>query len=447
MTKGFHIYKVCILIKATMRKYHQLLLVIISCISIIVLLTYKSENSRLKDVLSAVHFFSRKDADELRLLNNFTAAEEDVIDFNRPLPVWQLVGDSFHAYASYYQRNDLVSSGGEVLTLVTGKAGAVVNFRCKAHYDVGRVIQGKFRFQHLNEEDKNDAAFTNYVFYCRLKNNLGEPNTIVYTDLTADGSNSYHKLRLRFVKGTQGSNVPQTQLAICLDLVSFNMSGSFGKSYSKLLEFFIHHYVLGINQFIVYNGDELTEILLQKLMKYKSIHLQSLPFNFPFANNKNNTSNLREMIKTDCLLRSMHKAKYVILLEPNEFFFPNAKLSDHNSVLYSMNSYSTSETIYELQTYSVCIDENNELLTNNSFYDPEVVQPHKINIFRPVVPTSSSSISSTTNLAPSLAFTHVYTDCVHVGKDGLHMLQNLLRQDFMNNLIKIRKEVRELMYN
>ncbi|XP_014092295.1 uncharacterized protein [Bactrocera oleae] len=429
-----------------MRKYHQLLLVIISCISIIVLLTYKSENSRLKDVLSAVHFFSRKDADELRLLNNLTSAEEDIIDFNRPLPVWQLVGDSFHAYASYYQRNELMSSGGEVLTLVTGKTGAVVNFRCKAHYDDGRDIQGKFRFQHLNQEDKTDA-FINYLFYCRLKNDLGEPNSIVYTDLSGDGSNANHRLRLRFVKNAKGSNVPPTQLAICLDLVSFNMSSSFGKSYSKLLEFFIHHYVVGINQFIVYNGDELAEILLQKLMKHKNIHLQSLPFNFPFANNKNNTHNLRELIKTDCLLRSMHKAKYATLLEPNEFFFPNAKLSDDNSVLYSLNSYSISETIYELQTYSVCIDEKNELLSNNSFYDPEVVQPHKINIFRPVIPTSTSAISSTTNLAPSLAFAHRYTDCVHVGNDGLHMFQNLLRQDFMNNLIEIREEVRKLMYN
>ncbi|XP_011190646.2 uncharacterized protein LOC105217376 [Zeugodacus cucurbitae] len=431
-----------------MRKYHQLLLVIISCISIIVLLTYKSENSRLKDVLSAVHFFSRKDADELRLLNNFTAVDEDIINFNRPLPVWQLVGDSFYAYASYYQRNELVSSGSEVLTLVTGKTGAVVNFLCKAHYDDGRIIQGKFRFQHLNQDDKTSTAFTNYIFYCRLKSDLKEPNNIIYTDLTGDGSSTGHQLRLRFVKSTQGSNVPQTQLAICLDLASFNMSSSFGQNYMNLLEFFIHHYVVGVKQFIVYNGDELTEILLQKLMKHKNIHIHLLPFNFPFANNKSNTTNFREIVKTDCLLRSMHKAKFVTLLEPNEFFFPNAKLSAENSVIYSLNSQSAADTIHQLQTYSVCYaDKKHDLLTNSSFYDPEVVQPHTINILRPVVPTLSSPKSGVNEVVPSLAFAHRYTDCVHVGNDGLHMWQNSLRQDFMNNLLAFRKEVRELIYN
>ncbi|XP_053963803.1 uncharacterized protein LOC128866828 [Anastrepha ludens] len=432
-----------------MRKYHQLLLVVISCISIIVLLTYKSENTRLKDVLSAVNFFSRKDAEELRLVNNFTATDEDTIDFNRPMPVWQLIGSSFHAYASYWHRNELVSSGGEVLTLVTGKIGAVVNFRCSAYYDNERIVQGRFRFQHINQgTNNNDTIFLNYIFYCRLKSDLGEPTSIVYTDV-GGGSNADHKLRLRAIKNENRSNVPQTQLAICLDLVTLNISNSFGRNDANWLEFFLHHYVLGINQFIVYNGDELSEMLLQQLRKNKNLHIHSLPFNFPFTD-KNHTSNLRDMIRTDCLLRCMHKAKFSILLQPNEFFFPNAKLSDYHSVMYSLHSHSTDNTAFELQTYSVCIDQKNKLLTNNSFYDPEVVKPHQIYIYRPLVPTSATNSpagsTSSTALAQSLAFAHRYIDCTHVGKDGLHTWHNTLRQNFMNNIINNRLEVKELMH-
>uniref|UniRef100_W8BSX1 Glycosyltransferase family 92 protein n=1 Tax=Ceratitis capitata TaxID=7213 RepID=W8BSX1_CERCA len=430
-----------------MRKYQQLLLVLISCISIVVLLTYKSENSRLKDVLTAVHFFSRKDVEELRLITNFTASNEVNIDFNRPLPVWQRIADSFYAYASFYQRNELMSSGGEILTLVTGKVGAVVNFRCKALYKDGRQIQGKFRFQHLNQENnKSDDEFKNYIFYCRLKSYSEIPYSIVYTDLSVAETNMEHKLRLRYITKNQENNAPQTQMTICLDLINFNMSSSFAYNYAYMLEFFLHHFVIGVNQFIVYNGDELSEDLLRRLRKEKDIHVQSLPFNFPFANNGTSTSSLREIITTDCLLRSIQRTKYALLLEPNEFFIPNTKLSNDNSVVYSLNSHNTIETAFELKTYAVCTDHKIILLTNNSFHDPEFVNSHKINIFRPVVPVSST-ISNTVNLSPSLGFAHKYIDCLHVGKDGLHPWQNTMREDFMNNLNMYRREVDKLIAN
>ncbi|XP_036330982.1 uncharacterized protein LOC118742762 [Rhagoletis pomonella] len=257
-------------------------------------------------------------------------------------------------------------------------------------------------------------------------------------------------LRLRPIKNGQVGNVPQTQLAICLDLVTFNISSNFGKNDAHLLEFFLHHYVLGINQFIVYNGDDLSENLLRELRRHKDLHVQSLPFNFPFTS-KNSTSNIRDIIKTDCLLRSIHRAKFAILLEPNEFFFPNAKINVDNSVLNSLHSYGADSNAFELQTYSVCIDQKNKLLTNNSFYDPEVAKPHTIYIYKPRVPmtattTSAGPISTSANLAPSLAFAHRYIDCANIGKDGLHSWHNALRQNFMNNINNIRLEVMKLMY-
>ncbi|XP_067632518.1 uncharacterized protein [Eurosta solidaginis] len=433
-----------------MRKYHQLTLVLISCISVIVLFTYKMENSRLKDVLTAVNFFSRKDAEELRLVNNFTSLNEGKIDFNRPMPVWQLIGNAFHAYASYWQRNELVSSGGDVLTLVTGKSGAVVNFRCSAYYNDGRLVQGKFRFRHLNQQKKqmgnlSTTTYTNYIFYCRLKNDFGEPKSIVYNDFS-ESDNAEHKQRLRLLKKGKSDNMPQIQLAACIDLVSFNMSSDFGRSDVKILEFFLHHYVLGINQFIVYNGDELSEGLLQKLRTHTNLQIELLPFNFPFTSNNVKADDLRELLKTDCLLRSMHKTKFVIVLEPNEFLFMNTKSKEDHSVMSSLHRDSPNSNAFVLQTYSVCMDSKNNFLTNNTFYDPDVLQPHNIYIYKPLVPTTAASTSGTANLAPSLAFAHRYIDCVHIGKDGLHRWDNALRQHFMNRINEIRLGVKELMY-
>lgn len=89
-----------------MRKYQQLALLLISVFSVVVLLMYKSENNRLKYVLKYVNFFGRNDAAVLRRLQNGTGSEAELrlpkSAFSKPLPVWQLIGDSFHAYSAYW---------------------------------------------------------------------------------------------------------------------------------------------------------------------------------------------------------------------------------------------------------------------------------------------------------------------------------------------------------
>lgn len=89
-----------------MRKYQQLALLLISCFSVGILMMYKTENNRLKYVLKYVNFFGRNDAAVLRRLQNGTENEDGhqllKTAFSKPLPVWQLIGDSFHAYSAYW---------------------------------------------------------------------------------------------------------------------------------------------------------------------------------------------------------------------------------------------------------------------------------------------------------------------------------------------------------
>jgi len=123
-----------------MRKYQQLVLLLISCLSVGILLMYKTENNRLKYVLKYVNFFGRNDAAVLRRLENGTKEDGPQAVLWRPLPVWQMIGDSFHAYSAYWMRNELVA-GGEAHVLVVGKKGAVVDFRCTLNLQGGRSVQ------------------------------------------------------------------------------------------------------------------------------------------------------------------------------------------------------------------------------------------------------------------------------------------------------------------
>ena len=96
-----------------MRKYQQLLLVIISLISVCILLMYRSENSKLKYVLEYVNFFGRSDSVDLMVLRS-GGGEDNQHVYDDPLPMWTRLGDDFHGYSSFWRKNEF-AAGGEVV--------------------------------------------------------------------------------------------------------------------------------------------------------------------------------------------------------------------------------------------------------------------------------------------------------------------------------------------
>jgi hypothetical protein len=111
-----------------MRKYQQLFLVVVSVISLVILLMYRTENNRLKNVLDVVNFFGRTDdAAVIRIENSSTSS---IYDFSSPLPVWQRIGNGFHSYSSFYQKSTL-EPGSVIITIVAGMAHSIVNFNCQ----------------------------------------------------------------------------------------------------------------------------------------------------------------------------------------------------------------------------------------------------------------------------------------------------------------------------
>lgn len=112
-----------------MRKYQQLLLIVISLISVTVLIAYRSENERLNHVLSVVNFFGQRDSIDLNLVkienySNFTYR------FDFPLPTWTHLGNEFHGYSAFWKKNDL-KAGGEVIALVVGSLHGNVQYQVR----------------------------------------------------------------------------------------------------------------------------------------------------------------------------------------------------------------------------------------------------------------------------------------------------------------------------
>lgn len=112
-----------------MRKYQQLLLILVSIISVSVLIAYRSENERLNNVLNVINFFGQRDSVNLNLVkienySNFT------YKFDFPLPTWSYLGNEFHAYSAFWKKIDLVL-GGEAIALAIGSVHGNVMFQVR----------------------------------------------------------------------------------------------------------------------------------------------------------------------------------------------------------------------------------------------------------------------------------------------------------------------------
>lgn len=435
-----------------MRKYQQLLLLLISCISVGVLLMYKTENNRLKDVLHVINFFGRNDAAILKKIEN-NATMNYLIDYLHPLAVWQSIGDNFHAYSAYWKRNELVA-GGEAVVVVVGRKRAVLNFKCSLNFKGSSTnIQGKFRFQRVDKDGEDDNSdFTRYNFYCRVTRDFGIPESVSFNDLTSS-SRDGHQLKLRYIKVVDNisKKLAMQHLTVCVDLVSgeFQNMTSAEKQGPELLEFFIHHYALGIEDFVIYNGDNLPQSILPILSRF-NIRVHLMPFNFPYST-QNATERVRGLIETDCLLRSTNRARHCLLLAPNEFFYPNTKLDHQKSIVRGLNHYSNEVSRFDLPVFAVCKSDKSKYLFENTLYDPEWKTLHTNSIYRPQdtgISLSAEELANTPrhmSLPLSQVFMHRYVNCVHVGKDGLHDWRNSLREDFMQHIQKLNQEIKILI--
>lgn len=422
----------------SMRKYQQLLILVISCISIGVLLMYKSENRHLKDVLQIINFFGRNDAAILKRIENNSSLY--IRDFLFPLAIWQSMGE-FHVYSSYWRRNELVS-GGDAVAIIVGRKGAVLNFKCSLNFQ-GTNIQGKFRFQRVDKdiEDEN-SEFTRYYFFCKVTRDFGTPDSVTFNALTSATKN-VHTVKLRVLKvGDKGvQHLAVHPMTVCVNLYDkefFNMT-SLDRQPHELLEFFVHHYILGIEDFIVYSGDDIPFSLHPYLSRF-NIRVHSMPFNFPFSIN-NSSERIRSIIEMDCILRNTNRARYSILLNANELFYPNTNLDDEKSLLRSLRN-ENGVGYFDIKTYTICKDQRHKYLIDNTLYDPEFKNLHHVTLYKP----QDNAISSADDpvhisLPVSKIFTHRYTNCINVGKDGLHDWRNSLRDDFMLHLQRLKEEI------
>lgn len=333
-----------------MRKYQQLCLIVISLVSIIILLVYRSENSRLKYVLEVVNFFGGGD-NAISRLENTTKTFIHNYDLADPTPVWTRIGTDFHVYSTFWNNNTLKAGGLEAISLVAGIGN--VRFKCEMEFENGKTQRGKFLFTREDvtadvlPSDASSENFIIYTFICKMNRDFGYPKKIVFIDTN---SHSRHAVNVR-----SNQHKPDKQLlTVCLNLAQIEKETKYSLSDNKLLQFFYHHSLIGVHSFIVYDTDDMISAKVRQTLFKNGININVLPYNFPFESN--HPKQVQRILEMDCLLRTKLFTKYTIVAQPNEFLYTDANLNSPNSPLKLLKKHPADKNLFELTVRKICVD-------------------------------------------------------------------------------------------
>lgn len=442
-----------------MRKYTQLGLILITIASIIVLLMYRNEYKQLKYVLDVVNFIGRKDEISLIHLENQTNLYQDssIYQFNEPLPIWQRIGNGFHSYSSFWIKSNELRSGGELIAIVVGLKHSIVSFKCELNYGDGKVQKGKFVFirEDIVGDNPNDTSngenFIVYKFMCKVTKDYGIPKQAIFTDLS---TKLKHRLHIRNLKQ---KNIDELlTMTLCVDLVPKNQTeiNAFLSEFN-LLQFFIHHQLIGIDEFLIYDSTLISSSLKQTLFSH-GIKLNIFPYNFPFDISQ--SRKVRKIIEMDCLLRTSNSVKYTAIVTPRDYIYTNGNLMAKPQPLLQMlrNPLYGTDVQMEILTNAICrhkikkILSDNLLISSNASTDSTKVFLFKTNyIFTRNNNVASNSKGATARLNKNLIFNNYYGDCdsQNAVNDNPVEWRSIISKEFRQYIDEVGVRVNALLRN
>lgn len=382
---------------------------------------YRNEYKQLKYVLDVVNFIGRKDEIALiRLENQTNVYQQSSYIFNYPLPIWQRIGNDFHAYSSFWIRPNDLKAGGELITIVIGLKQSIVSFRCNLNYPDHRMQKGKFMFVREDVNDTSSNAnsesvsepFIIYKFVCKVQKDYGTPIHVTFTDVK---TKSQHQVRVRNLKRKDVNEM--LTMSLCVDLLPHNHidTDPFYTDFN-LLQFFVHHQLIGIDEFLVYDFNVISPSLKQTLFSH-GIKLNIFPYNFPFEMGQHNKT--RKIIELDCLLRTSNSVKYTMIATPRDYIFTNGYIGSTPQPLLQMlrNPLYGKDVKHEVTTNAICAHKMKKILSDNLLLsaNAHIESPamlYKTNvIFMRNNNVATSHETAAMRINKNLIFSNHYSDC------------------------------------
>lgn len=306
-----------------MKKYHQLLLLIISFVSIVLVLVYRHEYNRLHYVLEVFNFFGHP--------CNISQLKENISDYHDwgPTPLWQENENSYVYSAFWINRK-------EAQSLVLSDNRSVLAKSCYLWFENKRKpVVGKLKYTKILK----DVADRHSLFWYRCA--INKINHLPYA-VSFSVKNKVLSQMKRILLSNTSEHVPTIKTTICVPPTPFNKS--------KIVEFISYHKTVGVDSYIFYGGaiPHKFSKLLMNLSSMLNIEITFFPWNFPYTY----SSLVREIVINDCILRNQNQSHYVVVLETDEYLVPK----DSDTLDGVLNNFKLGISEYALPVEKFCIE-------------------------------------------------------------------------------------------
>lgn len=292
-----------------MRKYYQLLLLIVSILSITLFLVYKHEYNRLHYVLEVFNFFGQPcNISDLRTSEN-TIVQHDW----GPIPIWY-ENDGLYTYSGFWTEK----SEAKVIAFHNGTKRIPRN--CYLWFeDKSKPIIGKFRYSNI--EGQKQDTFSAHYYYC----NMNEYPHIPYA-VSFGKAKKEDKLDKILLKSTGHKIVFNITMCVVPSQV-FNKN--------EFIEFLSFHSLIGIDSYIFYSNN--IPYRLQKIITNLSTRLGITIVFLPWNSVNIKTNITHQIVESDCTLRALSNSHNIVTLFMNEYIVPSKYFALKDVINYFNN--------------------------------------------------------------------------------------------------------------
>lgn len=405
-------------INIKMKKYYQLVLVIVSVVSFITLLFYRHEYNRLRYVMEVLSFFGKPGQVAECLPPNISQNLKKSFSFTDPLPSWQRLTDTHFVYSAFWEKND-IHSHVKVFSVEAGKT--IPQYSCEVWFEDSNIpITGRFSYTIIQSKE---SALTHeqtviadnviaYNLYCKPKQIPGIPFGVTFFK-TETLVPSHVFIPVGYPVDRP---ILENSTAVCI-VPGFKPV----LQKSAVIEFLSYHHLIGVSEFIVYDKglpNRIAQVLQDPIIKENfGIELSLLPWNFPFPHLEAEPV-MRLVVERDCIQRTAGKVRNVAVLGWGEYVVPRY----HHTLAGMLDDFDTKKkttTSFEVPTIVFCTDllEHDSddsvplVLRKTRYYKGDDMDP-PLHLYRPQTAVSRFTVPSTQRVSQGIAAIHRYTECM-----------------------------------
>ena len=404
-----------------MKKYYQLVLIVITSLSLLCFVFYKHEYDRLRKVLEVLDFFGTGKVTTERLLIASSGASCSVNDAQIYPDYWQQYDENLQFYSAYKISHDKGWSINSLAVIQKGKTVPLDNVVCAIVSGDASAdkFEGTIEWKQIGKS--NETQSSAYIVTCNVPELQGDSHLILFFD----GSSPTKALALPLHVSTEVDKYSLIVNSLCVIPTQPYWQPK------EVVRFVSYYASLGIGSIYLYHQGISTDVVTS-LNKLVSRGNQSVMVHLLLWNSPSKLLDF-DLIQSDCVWRHGGRPGSVITLQMGHYFVPH---DDSNLSVFLKKLKPSSESTYQarIETHSYCSNtfnlDANQLTRFGLKRKKTLREQVSTSILGWSEPPSTSDVIETVKIDPLTAKMIVLEHCPTASIDILHEETDPITQKF-----------------